>query len=121
MPDLLFHDATVVTMNADRAVLNHTSVAVRGGRIVEIGAPAALKVKYASAIVVDCRHKALMPGLVDLHGYLGGSLVKSIGQNLGGGERRNMLEDLLITSTDEAWWAADAQLNALEQIGRAHV
>jgi cytosine/adenosine deaminase-related metal-dependent hydrolase len=114
--ELLFHDATVVTMNAKRAVLNHTSVAVRDARIVETGAPCAMRGKYANAAMIDCRHKALLPGMVDLHGYLGGSLVKSIGQNLGGAERRNMLEDLLLTVTDEAWWQADAQLNALERL-----
>jgi cytosine/adenosine deaminase-related metal-dependent hydrolase len=116
MSDLLFHDATVITMNAGRAVFDHTSVAVRDGRIVEVGAPAALKAKYSGASLIDCRHKALLPGMVDLHGYLGGSLVKSIGQDLGGGERRNLLEDLLITATDEAWWEVDAQLNALERL-----
>ena len=95
MPDLLFHDATVVTMNRERAVLDHTSVAVRDGRIVEVGAAAEMCARHGDAVVVDCARKALMPGMVDLHGYLGGSLVKSAGQNLGGGERRNMLEDLL--------------------------
>ena len=70
MSELLFHDATVVTMNAKRAVLNHTSVAVRDARIVETGAPCAMRGKYANAAVIDCRHKALLPGMVDLHGYL---------------------------------------------------
>ncbi|MES2563892.1 MAG: hypothetical protein V4637_14340, partial [Pseudomonadota bacterium] len=42
--------------------------------------------------------------------------MRSLGQNLGGGARRNMLEDLLTTATDEAWWEADAQLNALERL-----
>ena len=116
MPDLLFHDATVVTMNRERAVLDHTSVAVRDGRIVEVGAAAEMCARHGDAVVVDCARKALMPGMVDLHGYLGGSLVKSAGQNLSGGERRNMLEDLLFTATDEAWWEADAQLNALERL-----
>jgi cytosine/adenosine deaminase-related metal-dependent hydrolase len=54
--------------------------------------------------------------MVDLHGYLGGSLLKSVGQSLGGGERRRMLEDLLPASTDEEWWEVDTQLNALERL-----
>jgi cytosine/adenosine deaminase-related metal-dependent hydrolase len=116
MPDLLFHDATVVTMDAKRSILEHSSVAVRDGRIAEVGPAPALRDKYPSARIVDCSRKALLPGLVDLHGYLGGSLLKSIGQNLGGGARRNMLEELLVTATDEEWWEADAQLNALERL-----
>lgn len=116
MQDLLFHDAIVITMNPDREILDHTSVAVRGGRIVEIGPAAEMRTKYATVHTIDCRHKALLPGLVDLHGYLGGCLLKSAGQNLSGGERRTMLENLLPDFTDEAWWEADAQLNALERL-----
>src|SRR5687768_10270068 len=116
MPTILFHDATVVTMDASRSILEHTSVAIRDGRICEVGPAKDLRARHADATTIDCSRKALLPGLVDLHSYLGGSLLKSIGQNLGGGARRNMLEDLLVTSTDEAWWEADAQLNALERL-----
>jgi predicted amidohydrolase YtcJ len=100
MQDLVFHNATVVTMDADRRVLDRTSVAVRDGRIVEIGAPDALRDKYGDAKTLDCTRKALLPGMVDLHGYLGGSLLKSVGQSMGGGARRTMLEDLLPAATD---------------------
>ncbi|MGZ8155556.1 MAG: amidohydrolase family protein [Burkholderiales bacterium] len=116
MQDLLFHDATVVTMDARRSILEHTSVAVRDGRIVEVGPAGELRDRYRSARTIDCTHKAVLPGLVDLHGYLGGSLLKSVGQNLDGGARRTMLEDLLPAFTDEEWWEADAQLNALERL-----
>ncbi|RPI46465.1 MAG: amidohydrolase [Betaproteobacteria bacterium] len=116
MAELLFHDATVITMDRDRNVLERASVAVAGERIVDVGPPDALRDRYRAAKIIDCRRKALMPGMVDLHGYLGGSLLKSAGQNLGGGERRAMLDDLLPDFTDEEWWEADAQLNALERL-----
>ena len=116
MQDLLFHDATVVTMNRERSVLDHTSVAIRDGRIIEVGPARDMRDKYRSAKIVDCTRKALLPGMVDLHGYLGGSLLKSVGQNLDGGARRKMLEDLLPAFTDEEWWEVDTQLNALERI-----
>jgi 5-methylthioadenosine/S-adenosylhomocysteine deaminase len=116
MQDMLFHDATVVTMDRERSVLDHTSVAIRDGRIIEIGPAAALRDKYRSARIIDCKRKALLPGLVDLHGYLSGSLLKSVGQNLDGGARRKMLEDLLPAFTDEDWWEVDTQLNALERL-----
>ena len=116
MQELLFDDATVITMNRDRAILEHTSVAIRDERIVEVGPAASLRQRYRTAKVIDCRRKAVLPGMVDLHGYLGGSLLKSAGQNLSGGTRRTMLENLLPDFTDEAWWEADAQLNALERL-----
>ena len=36
MQELLFHDATVVTMDRNRAILEHASVAVRDQRIVDL-------------------------------------------------------------------------------------
>ncbi|MPZ44110.1 MAG: amidohydrolase family protein [Betaproteobacteria bacterium] len=116
MQELLLHDATVIAMDRSRAILEHTSVAIRDERIVEVGPAATLRDRYRTAQVIDCRRKAVMPGMVDLHGYLGGSLLKSTGQNLSGGVRRTMLENLLPDFTDEAWWQADAQLNALERL-----
>jgi cytosine/adenosine deaminase-related metal-dependent hydrolase len=116
MQELLFHDATVITMDAGRTILERASVAIRGERIVEVGPAAALRDKYSAARVIDCSRKAVLPGMVDLHGYLGGSLLKSAGQNLSGGARRTMLENLLPDFTDEEWWEADAQLNALERL-----
>ena len=116
MQELLFHDATVITMDRNRAILERTSVAIRDERIIEVGPAARLRDQYRTAKVIDCRRKAVLPGLVDLHGYLGGSLLKSAGQNLSGGARRAMLENLLPDFTDEEWWHADAQLNALERL-----
>src|SRR5690242_1538544 len=116
MQDLLFHNGTVVTMDCERSVLDATSVAVRAGRIVEVAPANGLASKYRDAKVIDCTRKAILPGMVDLHGYLGGSLLKSVGQNLDGGERRKMLEDLLPAATDEEWWEVDTQLSALERL-----
>ncbi len=116
MQELLFHDATVVTMDRNRAILEHASVAIRGERIVAVGPAETLRERYRAAKLIDCRRKAVMPGMVDLHGYLGGSLLKSAGQGLSGGARRTMLENLLPDFTDEEWWEADAQLNALERL-----
>ena len=115
MQELLFHDATVITMDRERAILEHASVAARGDRIVDVGPAAELRHRYPAAKVIDCRRKVVLPGMVDLHGYLGGSLLKSAGQNLSGAARRAMLENLLPDYTDEQWWEADAQLNALDR------
>ena len=116
MSGLLFHDATVITMDRDRRILERASVAIRDERIVAVGPAAELRDHYPNARIVDCSRKALLPGLVDLHGYLGGSLLRSTGHNLSGGERRTLLENILPEYTDEAWWEADAQLNALERL-----
>src|SRR4051812_40951731 len=103
-------------MDRERSVLDHTSVAIRSGRIVEVGPAASVSARYPAAKTIDCARKAILPGMVDLHGYLGGSLLKSVGQSLGGGARRTMLEELLPEATDEEWWEVDTQLAALERL-----
>jgi len=116
MSDLLLHNGLVVTMDAKRRVLEDTSVAIRDGRILAVGPAETMSHDHPNAQVIDCTRMAILPGLVDLHGYLGGSLVKSIGQGLNGAERRKMLDELLPHATDEEWWTVDAQLCALERL-----
>ena len=79
MTDLLFVNARQVVTCAgpDRArkgtemqsvgILEHTAVAVSGGRIAAIGAARDLQPAYETAEIVDCRGGVLTPGLVDSH------------------------------------------------------
>ena len=116
MTDLLLHNGLVITMDAGRRILESASVAIRGSRIVEVGPASGMRDRYQAAKTIDCTRMAIMPGMVDLHGYLGGSLIKSVGQGLGGGKRRQMLDDVLPHATDEQWWQVDTQLSALERL-----
>jgi cytosine/adenosine deaminase-related metal-dependent hydrolase len=116
MADLLLHNGLVVTMDRERRVLEGASVAIDGKRIAEVGPAAKLRAAHPDAEVIDCKRKVILPGMVDLHGYLGGSLLKSVGQSLDGGARRKMLDALLPGATDEEWWEVEAQLCALERL-----
>jgi 5-methylthioadenosine/S-adenosylhomocysteine deaminase len=116
MTELLIHNAIIVTMDAQRRVLERSSIAIGGGRIVEIGPAAALADKYAGVPRIDATHKIVLPGLVDLHGYLGGSLLKSIGEDMDAATKRDRLETVLSRSTDEEWWQIEAQLAAVERL-----
>src|SRR5262245_22072001 len=116
MVDLLLHNGLVIAMDARRRVLERTSVAIHAGRIVAVGPAAGLRQSHPAATTIDCTRKAILPGMVDLHGYLGGSLLKSVGQSLDGGARRKMLDAVLPGATDEEWWEVEAQLCALERL-----
>src|SRR5262249_27678779 len=116
MIDLLLQNGLVITMDGARSIRDRTSVAVHAGRIVDIGPVAELTAKHRATKTLDCARKAILPGMVDLHGYLGGSLLKSVGQNLDGANRRRMLDAVLPHATDEEWWEVDAQLSALERL-----
>jgi 5-methylthioadenosine/S-adenosylhomocysteine deaminase len=116
MTDLLIHNATIVTMDAERRILEGNSVAIEGGRIAEIGPASVLAEKHPQAPRLDAGRKILLPGLVDLHGYLGGSLLKSIGEDMDAATKRDKLETVLSRSTDEEWWAVEAELAAVERL-----
>lgn len=114
--DLLLHDGTVVTMDGARRVLTGSTVAIGGGRILDVGPADAVRAKHAAAKTIDCRRKVILPGLVDTHGYLSGSILKSIGDDLGQADRRGLTEGIIARQIDEAWWAVEAQLCALERL-----
>lgn len=63
-----FVDVTVIPMDTNR-VVEHQTVVVRDGRIVEVGPAARVRVP-AGATRVDGRGKFLMPGFVEMHGHL---------------------------------------------------
>ena len=90
--DLLLANGTIVTVDPDRRVLPRSSVAVANGRILEIGPAAELQAKYRFAAILDCSHKAILPGLIDLHGYIGWSIMKSLGDGLNSVNQRDLYE-----------------------------
>jgi 5-methylthioadenosine/S-adenosylhomocysteine deaminase len=77
--DLLLTGGTVVTVDADRRVLLDGAVAIDGGRIVAVGPSDEIGQQYPARKVIECRGKAVLPGLIDAHGHGGHSLIKTIG------------------------------------------
>jgi len=112
---VLLANATVVTMDADRRILSGCDVLVGDGRILAVGAQARER-HDGTGEVIDCTRKVVLPGLVDLHGYLGGSILKSVGDSLDPATRRGLLEEILSQKIDLEWWAADARLAAIERL-----
>jgi 5-methylthioadenosine/S-adenosylhomocysteine deaminase len=116
MADLLIHNGIVITMDPQRRVLEDTSVAVAGGRIIEIGPAAELQSRHMGAKTINARRKAVLPGMVDLHAHMGGGLLKTIGESLDGARWRNMVEFVLSRATSLDWWRVETRINALERL-----
>jgi 5-methylthioadenosine/S-adenosylhomocysteine deaminase len=68
--DLLLSGGWVLTMNDRREVYRDGAVAVRGGRIVEVGQQAVLAAKYDAVRVIDTSRMVVTPGLVNGHRHL---------------------------------------------------
>src|SRR5262245_14570844 len=65
--DLLIRGGTVVTMDSKGRVLEDGAVAVRGAKLVAVGATAELTAKYKAAATVDATGRVVMPGLINTH------------------------------------------------------
>jgi imidazolonepropionase-like amidohydrolase len=63
-----FVGATVIPMDRERTLENHT-VIVRDGRIVAVG-PASSTAVPSDAVRIDARGKWLMPGLAEMHAHV---------------------------------------------------
>ena len=77
MYDVLLSNATVITMDERRRVLDNGAVGIENGRIAFVGTneeAESLEVKE----VIDCKNHVVMPGFVDAHGHGGHSVFKSI-------------------------------------------
>jgi 5-methylthioadenosine/S-adenosylhomocysteine deaminase len=75
---LLIEDTTVVTMNEDRDILSHASVAIEGSHFAAVGPSAALRTAFPEAIRISGRGKVLLPGLINCHTHVSMSLQKGV-------------------------------------------
>jgi 5-methylthioadenosine/S-adenosylhomocysteine deaminase len=80
--DLLVTNGLVVTMDANRRVIEGGAVAVRGDSIVAVGATADLASQFDAAKVIDARGAILMPGLINTHSHAAMSLFRGIADDL---------------------------------------
>jgi 5-methylthioadenosine/S-adenosylhomocysteine deaminase len=80
--DLIVSGGTVVTMDAQRRVIEDGAVAVQGGRIVAVGKRSEVVGRYAARAVVDARGRAVIPGLVNGHTHVPMSLFRGIADDL---------------------------------------
>ncbi len=65
--DILFRNATILTMCEQMPVIEHGFVAVEGGVIRAVGAGEPVEPWHTAAREIDCRGDILMPGLVNAH------------------------------------------------------
>ncbi len=112
--DILITNGTVITMDAQRRVLEDAAIAIVGARIEAIGPTAELQSRYDPAQVIDASRNVVMPGLIDGHGHAGHGLVKSLGTDTG--EWYGATELIYAQGSTEDFWRADALLTAVERL-----
>lgn len=113
--DLLIQGGTVITVDPARRVIDNGAVAVHGDRIVAVGTTDELRARFTASKVIDAHRKAVLPGLIDSHAHAGHAMLKTIGG--GDGDAWMHACQVIYTSASSPdFWAADAQLSALERL-----
>ena len=107
--DLLVTGGTVVTMDAQRRVIEGGAVAVVGDSIAAVGTSADLEARYEGANTIDAHGAIVMPGLINGHAHAAMSLFRGIADDLSlddwlhkyifPAEARNVTEDFVAWGT----------------------
>jgi 5-methylthioadenosine/S-adenosylhomocysteine deaminase len=97
MADIIIKNAYVLTMDPDLGDLKDGVVVIEDGRIAEIGK----ETKESAETVIDAKHSAVMPGLINTHTHAAMSLFRGYADDL---QLAEWLEGHI--------WPAEAQLKA---------
>lgn len=80
--DLILSGGAVVTMDGAFSLYEPGAVAVRDGAIVAVGAQADVEAAWEADEVVDCRGRAVLPGLINAHTHAPMTLVRGLADDL---------------------------------------
>ena len=80
--DLIIKGGTIVTMDGSRRVIENGGVAIKSGRIVEVGKTADINRKYAAREVINASGKVVIPGLINGHTHVPMTLFRGIADDL---------------------------------------
>lgn len=80
--DLIVQNGTVVTMDAQKRVIENGALVVQNGEIVAVGAVAEIARKYSSKQTINARGKVVIPGLINTHTHVPMTLFRGISDDL---------------------------------------
>ncbi len=80
---MLFHNATILTMNPKREIILNGAVAVQDNRILAVGKSGQLLENYPEMERFDCNGNLLLPGLIDTHIHLAQAMIRGCADDLG--------------------------------------
>lgn len=115
MADIRIDDATLITMDPQRRMIDAGSVVIEGDRITAIGPTAEIAAAHPADTVIDGSRMAVLPGLIDVHAHAGHGLIKT----MGGGDGTAWFKacgDVYTVASDTAFWRAEAALAGLERL-----
>jgi len=116
MIDILIRNVTAITMDAERRIIQNSSIAIKSDRVVAVGSGSDIDIKYNSAEkVIDGSDMVAIPGLIDCHSHAGHGLVRSLGAG-DGNAWFNACADIYARYSTVEFWRAEARLAQLERL-----
>ena len=64
---ILLKNGIVITMDGAKRIIQDGAVAIEGQNIVAVGRTSEIEKEHQDAMVIDANHKAILPGIVNLH------------------------------------------------------
>ena len=80
--NILFTNATVLTMDGKLNQYAPGAVAIQGDSIIAVGPEAEITKEYSADEIIDCGGKVLMPGLVNAHTHVPMTLLRGLADDL---------------------------------------
>jgi 5-methylthioadenosine/S-adenosylhomocysteine deaminase len=80
--DLIVSGGTIVTMDAQRRLIENGAVAVQKGEIVAVGTASEIAGKFLAKQTINTENKAVIPGLINTHTHVPMSLFRGIADDL---------------------------------------
>ncbi len=78
--DLILKNAYLVTMDAQRRILENACIAISGGKIAAVGG-AELLAEYTAPRCLDMAGRVVLPGFVSTHSHLFQTMLKGLGRD----------------------------------------
>src|SRR5262245_37577379 len=80
--DVIVRGGAIVTMDAERRVIERGAVAVRGAKIAAVGPEDDILARFESPQTIDARGRVVVPGLVNTHGHAAMTLFRGLADDL---------------------------------------
>jgi len=79
--DTLITDALIITMDKSNRIFKDGTIAIKNGKIVDVGKSHKIKEKYRAEDIINGAHKLVLPGFINTHTHLFQVLLKGLGDD----------------------------------------
>ncbi|MBN1900375.1 putative aminohydrolase SsnA [Candidatus Sumerlaeota bacterium] len=101
---MIIHNATILTMNDEKDILNDGAILIDGDSIRDMGTSGEMLKKYLDAKKLDANGKILMPGYINAHTHLYSAFARGIALKDKSPEKFSQILERL-------WWRLDRALD----------